>query len=210
MMTSRPVARPFLILSLLVLCLSPLSAAQPLVDGVTLGVGLTSYHGDLDWNPDNGPAEFIAAGNLGAFVGVDRAFGPVIGEAVLSYTRIDVDYPLVEMTLGTLGLDLTAGYAFDLWRPSFLRVYAGIAPLLVSPTYDRVDQARLDGSILDFERQDTRVVLSFPVGVVIQDTFRLGVRFMANDRYDGASGPSGSTDVLSFLSVGYRVDLLRR
>lgn len=184
--------------------------AQPLVDGVTFGIGLTSYHGDLDWNPGNGPAEFIAAGNLSAFAGVDRAFGPVTGEAVLSYTRIDVDYPLVEMTLGTLGLDLTAGYAFDLWRPSFLRVYAGIAPLLVSPSYDRVDQDRLDASTLDFERRDTQLVLSFPVGIVIQDTFRLGVRFMASDRYDGASGPSGATDVLSILSVGYRVDLLRR
>lgn len=208
-MPLRSAARRFLFLSLLALAGAPFVQAQPLVDGVTVGLGLTSYHGDLDWNPDNGPAEFIAAGNLSAFVGVDRAFGPVTGEAVLSYTRIGVDYPLVEMTLGTLGLDLTAGYSFDLWRPSFLRVFAGVAPLLVSPSYDRVEQTRLDNSILSFERQDTQVVWSFPVGVVIQDTFRLGVRFIASDRFDGAAGPSGASDLLSTLSVGYRIDLLR-
>ena len=208
-MSFRAAARRLLTLCFVVAFGSALAHAQPLVDGVTVGLGLTSYHGDLDWNPDNGPAEFIAAGNVSAFVGADRAFGPITGEAVLSYTRIDVDYPLAEMTLGTLGLDLTAGYTFDLWRPSFLRVFAGVAPLLVSPSYDWVEQDRLDRSILDFERQDTQVVWSFPVGVVIQDTFRLGVRFIATDRFDGATGPSGSSDLLSTLSVGYRIDLLR-
>lgn len=208
-MSFRVAARRLLTLCFCVAFCGALAHAQPLVDGATVGLGLTSYHGDLDWNPDNGPAEFIAAGNVSAFVGVDRAFGPVTGEAVLSYTRIDVDYPLVEMTLGTLGLDLTAGYTFDLWRPSFLRVFAGVAPLLVSPSYDWVEQDRLDRSILDFERQDTRVVWSFPVGIVIQDTFRLGVRFIATDQFDGATGPSGASDLLSTLSVGYRIDLLR-
>ena len=185
------------------------ASAQPIVDGLTAGVGVTSYHGDLDWNPDNGPAEFMAAANLTAFVGADRAFGPVTAEAVLSYTRIDVDYPLAEMTLGTLSLDLTAGYTFGAGGPLSVRVFAGVAPLLVSPSYDRVDQAAFDGTVLSFERQDTGVVWGFPIGIVIQDTFRLGARFLMTDRFEGASGPTGAHDVLSFLSVGYRVDLLR-
>lgn len=201
--------RRVLFLAVVACLAAPGPAAQPFVDGVTAGLGLTSYHGDLDWNPDDGPAEFVAAANLTAFVGADRAFGPVTAEAVLSYTRIDVDYPLAEMTLGTLGLDLTAGYTFGAGRPVFVRVFAGVAPLLVAPSYDRIDQAAFDRSVLSFEPQETGVVWSFPVGVVIQDTFRLGVRFLATDRFDGAAGPSGARDVLSFLSVGYRVDLLR-
>lgn len=208
-MPIRSASHRLALLCLVLASCAPVLQAQPLVDGVTVGLGLTNYHGDLDWNPDNGPAEFIAASNLGVFVGADRSFGPVVAETALSYTRIDVDYPLVEMTLSTLGLDLTAGYIFDLFRPSFLRVYAGVAPLLVMPTYDRVDDARLESSILDFERRSTQVVWSFPVGIVIQDTFRLGLRFLPGDDFDGATGPSGASDLLSFLSVGYRVDLLR-
>lgn len=186
--------------------------AQPFIDGITVGVGLTNYHGDLDWNQNGGksrgPMGYITTGNLTAFAGADRAFGNVVGEVMLSYTRINVDFPQVEATLSTTGIDLTVGYMFDVFRPSFLRVYAGVAPLFVSPTYDRVDQETLDGSILSFERQDSQMVLSFPFGIVIQDTFRLGVRFMSSDNFDGAQGPSGASDFLSLIQVGYRIDLL--
>ena len=122
---------------LLAVCFAPLTHAQPLIDGFTVGLGLTNYHGDLDWNQNGGqsrgPMAYVASGNVTAFAGVDRTFGAVVGEALVSYTRINVDYPQVEATLSTIGIDLTAGYAFDLFRPSFLRVYAGIAPLIVMP-----------------------------------------------------------------------------
>ena len=183
--------------------------AQPLVDGVSIGAGLSSYHGDLDWNPDNGPAEFLAAGNIGIFAAADRSFGPVIAESVLRYDRINIDYPLVDMTLNTVSLDLNAGIGFNVVRPLFFRVFAGVSPMLVMPSYDRVDQAALDQSILTFEQTGTHVALSFPVGIVIQDVLRLGVRFMPGDGFDGARGTSGSSDLLSFVSIGYRFDLLR-
>ena len=183
--------------------------AQPLVDGVSIGAGLSSYHGDLDWNPNNGPAEFLAAGNVGLFVAADRSFGPVIAESALRYDRLAIDYPLVEMTLNTVSLDLTAGYGFDFIRPLFFRVFAGVSPMLVMPNYERVDQEALDGSILTFQETGTHVALSFPVGIVIQDVVRLGVRFMPGDDFDGATGQSGSSDILSFVSIGYRFDLLQ-
>ncbi len=183
--------------------------AQPLVDGLSVGAGLSSYHGDLDWNPDNGPAEFLASGNVGLFVAADRSFGPVIAESVLRYDRVAIDYPLVEMTLNTVSLDFTAGYGFDFVRPLFFRVFAGVSPMLVMPSYDRVDQEALDRSILTFRESGTHVALSFPVGIVIQDVLRLGVRFMPGDDFDGATGPSGSSDMLSFVSIGYRFDLLQ-
>ena len=204
-------ARPILCLILL-LVLVPLAQAQPLFDGFTVGVGLTSYHGDLDWNQDRGKRRgtmgHLAAANLTGFVGVDRSFGDITGEAILSYSNLNVDFPEVEASLRTLSVDLTAGYTFDIIRPDFIRVYGGIAPLVVMPRYDRVDQEVLDNSILTFERQDTKVVLGFPFGIVIQDTIRLGVRFMATDNFDGARGPSGLSDFLSLIQIGYRYDLL--
>ncbi len=191
---------------------APLTRAQPLFDGATLGIGLTNYHGDLDWNQDRGRRRgtmgHLAAGNLTAFLGVDRAFGPVTGEAILSYTDLNVDFPQVEASLRTVSLDLTAGYTFDIIRPAFIRFYAGIAPLVVVPRYDRVDQDVLDNSILTFEEQDTKLFLSFPVGIVIQDALRFGVRIMPTDNFDGARGPSGLSDFLSLIQVGYRFDLL--
>lgn len=206
-----PTPQPFGWTALLLLLVAASASlhAQPLVDGVSLGAGLSSYHGDLDWNPDNGPAEFLAAGNVGLFVAADRSFGPVIAESVLRYDRVNIDYPLVEMTLNTVSFDLTAGVGFNVVRPLFFRIFAGVSPMLVMPRYDRVDREALESSILDFEETGTHVALSFPVGIVIQDVLRLGVRFMPGDNFDGATGPSGSSDLLSFVSIGYRFDLLR-
>lgn len=196
-------------LSSLLALVAPLAQAQPVVDGMTVGIGLSSYHGDLDWNPTDGPAEFLAAANLGAFVAADRSFGPIITEAALRYDHYAIDYPQVEMSLNTASLELTAGYAFDLIQPLFLRVFAGVAPMVVMPRYDRVDQEVLDRSILTFEQQGTTLQMSFPVGIVVQDVLRLGVRFMFSDDFDGATGTSGASDFVTFVSVGYRFDLLK-
>lgn len=210
MRSHRAAHRLFLLA--LCLCALPTAHAQPLFDGMTVGIGLTNYHGDLDWNQDRGTRRgtmgHLAAGNLTGFVAVDRDFGQVTGEAVLSYANLSIDFPQVEAALRVLSVDLTAGYTFDIIRPGFVRLYAGIAPLVVMPRYDRVDQRVLDDSILAFEEQDTKVVFAFPVGIVIQDTIRLGVRFMPTDNFDGAVGPSGLTDFLSHIHVGYRYDLL--
>ena len=207
-----PPLRRLLLAALFALGCVPASSAQPLFDGLTLGIGLTNYHGDLDWNQDRGRRRgtmgHLTRGNVTFFGGVDRRFGPVTGEAVLGYTNLSIDFPQVEASLRTISLDLTAGYTFDIIRPEFIRVYAGVAPLVVIPRYDRVDQRVLDNSILAFERQDTKLVLGFPIGLVIQETLRLGFRILPTDDFDGAEGPSGLTDILSLVHVGYRFDLL--
>lgn len=204
------IRRPFGWTTLLVIALAaPALQAQPLVDGMSVGVGLSSYHGDLDWNPSNGPAEFLAAGNLGVFVSADRTFGRVVAESALRFDHLAIDYPLVEMSMNLVSLDLTAGVGFDFVRPLFFRVFAGVSPMLVMSSYERVDQEALDRSVLSFREQGTHLAWSFPVGVVIQDVLRLGVRFMPGDDFDGATGPSGASDLLSFVSIGYRFDLLR-
>jgi len=204
MMLSRLVRSLPLVLAFL--C-APLLYAQPLVDGVSVGVGLSSYHGDLDWNPDNGPAEFLAAGNVGVFVAADRAFGPIVAEGALQFNRVGIDFPGIEMAINMIGLDLTAGPSIDLFRPDFLRFYAGVSPALLMTNYDGVDEAQLAGYVLD--EQPTRFVLTFPVGIVIQDVFRVGVRITPTDNFDSITGLTDDVDLLSFVSIGYRFDLLR-
>ena len=204
MMLSRPVRSLPLVLALL--C-APLLYAQPLVDGVNVGVGLSSYHGDLDWNPDNGPAEFLASGNLGAFVAADRSFGPFVMEGALHYKRIGIDFPGAEMTLNMVGLDLTSGPSIDLFRPGLFRFYAGISPTVVLTNYDGVDEAQLAG--YEFDEQPVRFLVAFPVGLVIQDVLRIGVRVTPTDNFDSVSGLTNDVDFLTSISVGYRFDLLK-
>ena len=204
MMLSRLVRS--LPLALALFC-APLLYAQPLVDGVNVGIGLSSYHGDLDWNPDNGPAEFLAAGNVGVFVSADRAFGPIVTEGALQFNRVGIDFPGVEMAINMISLDLTAGPSIDLFRPRFLRLYAGVSPALLLTNYDGVDEAQLDGYVYD--EQPARFLLTFPVGVVIQDVLRLGIRITPTDNFDSITGLTENMDFLSFVSIGYRFDLLR-
>jgi hypothetical protein len=186
---------------------APLVQAQPLVDGVSVGVGLSSYHGDLDWNPDTGPAEFLAASNLGAFVAADRAFGPIVTEGVLQVKRIAIDFPGAEMAINMLALDLTSGPRFDLFRPGLLRFYAGVSPALLLTNYHGVDEARLGD--YEFDEQPVRFLVTFPVGVVIQDVLRIGVRVIPSDNFDSITGLTNNVDLLTSVSVGYRFDLLK-
>lgn len=183
--------------------------AQPIVDGVTAGLSASMFQGDMDANPGNGPVEYLSFADLGAFVGVDRKFGPVIGEATLYADRFRLENQHVAMTLGAVGLDLTAGFAFDVVRPGFLRVFAGVSPTLVLPSYHRVSERLEDISMVTFEEHGTRVALLFPVGLVIQDVLRLGVRLSPTDTLDGWTSTTGLNDRIAFVSLGYRFDLLR-
>jgi hypothetical protein len=192
-------------LVLALLC-APLLYAQPLVDGISVGVGLSSYHGDLDWNPDNGPAEFLAAGNLGAFVAADRSFGPIVAETALHFNRVAIDFPDAEMALNVLSLDLNAGPTINLFRPGFLRLYAGVSPSLVFSNFENLDVVELGAYNVD--QASARFLLTFPVGIIIQDTLRLGIRITTTDYFENVSGNTDNVDLLSFISVGYRVDLL--
>lgn len=204
-MTPFHCVRLALFLLLLLPC-APLLQAQPLVDGVTAGIGLSSYHGDLDWNPDNGPAEFLAASNLGAFVAVDRSFGPIVAETALLFNRVAIDFPDAEMTLNVLSFDLNAGPTINLFRPGFLRLYAGVSPSLVFSNFENLDIAELGAYNVD--QASARFLLTFPVGIVIQDTLRLGIRLTTTDYFENVSGNTDNVDLLSFISIGYRVDLL--
>ncbi|MDX1532559.1 MAG: hypothetical protein R3362_13600, partial [Rhodothermales bacterium] len=128
-------------------------------------------------------------------------------EGGLQFDRYAIRSAHVDMNLNALSLNLTAGVGIDVFQPDFLRFFAGVSPMLLLPSYDRVEAQAYE--TYDFEEMGTRFALTFPVGVVVQDVLRLGVRFTASDEFDGAVGSSGAGDFLTFLHVGYRFDLLR-
>ena len=212
-MAPHPKTPPPVLLRLLALLSGLLCAtalqAQPLVDGLTLGGGVAIDQGDLDWNPEDGPVEFLSFGSPSVFAAVDRAFGPVVAEASLQFDRYAIKSELVDLNLFTSSLNLTAGIPINVIRPGFFRLYAGVAPMLVAPTYERVDDRVLNGSAYDFEQQGAHVVWTFPVGVVVQDAIRLGFRFIASDDFDSTTGTTDARDFITFVSIGYRFDLLR-
>src|SRR5690606_7130311 len=84
----RPLRRPPLPLPLLP---PPTPRAQPVVDGVTVGIGVSAYQGALDLNPTAGPVEFLALGSPFVHVAADRTFGPVITEASLQLDRYAIE-----------------------------------------------------------------------------------------------------------------------
>lgn len=185
---------------------SPL-AAQPLVDGVTIGGGVSLYQGEFDFNPRNDPARFIASGTLHAFVGVDRAVGAVIFESTLQYDRLRMDGEALTKTVDMISLDVTGSVPLQLPRPVSVRLFAGVSPALQFNSYDRINagwQTRVG-----YEETGTRMVVTFPIGVVLQDVVRVGIRLAGSAQFDGYARDTNPIDFITFVSVGYRFDLLR-
>lgn len=199
--------RPSLLL--LALLAAATLRAQPVVDGVTVGIGVSTYQGDLDLNPNDGPVEFLALGSPFVHVAADRTFGPVITEASLQLDRYAIESELIDMHLTAASLNLTGGLRFEVTEQVPIQVFAGVAPMLVMPTYDRIDDSVIAGNAYDFEEQGGHVVWTFPVGVVIQDVVRFGFRFVAGDDFDSTAGHTDAPDFITFVSLGYRFDLLR-
>ena len=123
----------------LVLASAPGALAQrDLVRGVSLGIGLGVYQGELDKNSADNPIEFFASGNVGAMALADGMLGPLVWEAGLSYQRIDIEVNEADLDVNVIGGEFTIGKDFRLLRRNrFLRVFAGIAPAYIGTTYNR-------------------------------------------------------------------------
>src|SRR5690606_29781052 len=151
--------RPSLLL--LALLAAATLRAQPVVDGVTVGIGVSTYQGDLDLNPNDGPVEFLALGSPFVHVAADRTFGPVITEASLQLDRYAIESELIDMHLTAASLNLTGGLRFEVTEQVPIQVFAGVAPMLVMPTYDRLDDSVTAGNAYAFEEQGGH--LAWPV-----------------------------------------------
>ena len=177
------------------------------VDGVSLGIGLNLYQGDLDANSNSNLIKFVGASNLNALASVDRQFGAFAGALTLQYNRFFIDLggvrgrPEVSMANNLFNLDAEAIYRLNLIRPGLLSVFVGAGPMLLLPRYYTFpEEAR------GYEARGTRLLPTLSAGLIIQHRVRLGTRVAPTDYLEGVS-LSQNRDYLSFINIAYRFRL---
>ena len=168
-----------------------------LVDGYTFGIGVAMYQGDLDRNPDNKPAQFIASGSLHVVAGVDRQLGGGRFGVELHYNRLVAENLLVSGSHNIVSLDLT--YGRRLGRSPVI-VFAGFGPSLVASGYERKS---VSADVLGIANEGAGFDVTIPVGLIIQDRVRLSTRMALLDRIDGTDS-MGGRDLVSNISIAYR------
>jgi hypothetical protein len=185
--------------------------SSPFVHGITIGVGLSTYQGDLSRNPDNNVLKYISSATPSVLVRADRRFGQFqqFGlNAELQYHRVSGkttsggSQPL-EFSNNLVGLDFTADYDLPYIRQGLFRVYLGGGPLFViSPSYS----SNFPEEDERFDPLGSRVVGSLVAGVSMFDTFRIGLRISTSDFLDGHTGIDGTkgVDYMGFVGVTHR------
>ena len=221
---------------LFALCLFAASAADAqrgdLIQGMSLGIGLGIYQGELDKNSADNPIEFLASGNVGMTALVDGDVGPLIWEGGLSYQRIDIEVNEADLDVNVIGAELTLGKDFRLLgRSRFLRVFAGIAPAYIASSYNRTSTPDrcffLDRDLFEaaspprpaacdalasppflgnreFEEQPSRFTFYVPVGIVLQDAVRVSVRVFGTDYLDSLERADTGPDWSPAVTLMYR------
>jgi len=198
--------------------------STPFVHGIYLGFGVSTYHGDIDGNPDQDPIGFLGNATLRLEVAADHRLGTYdqFGiESRLSFEQVDgaargwganPRQPL-KFDASLINLDIVGSYELPYIQQGFLRVFAGGGPsLIVNPTYEgfpaESDLANYRDDL--FQDLGTRVTASVVAGVTVLDAFRIGVRVLPSDYVDGYAGfqdGSDVPDVVGFISFGHRFDL---
>jgi hypothetical protein len=186
---------------------------QPFISGVYVGVGLNTYQGDLDSNPNDNIVKHLGSAQLDIAVGVDKRFGQFeqFGiEALLSYDRISgQNIRNLEFTNNLLTLEFTGSYDLPYIKQGLLRVFAGGGPMFViSPTYSGFPEENPTPEA-QFKELGTRVVGAFTGGVLIADKVRVAARVSTTDFLDGHTGLTGGgpVDLLGVITLGYRFNL---
>ena len=182
---------------------------QPFISGVYVGIGLNTYQGDLDSNPNDNIIKHLGAAQLDVAVGADKRFGQFeqFGlEALLSYDRISgQNIRNLQFSNNLLTLEFTGSYELPYIKQGLLRVFVGGGPMFViSPSYEGFPQA--DNR---FDELGTRVVGAFTGGVLVADKVRISARVSTTDFLDGHTGidKAGPVDLLGVITLGYRFNL---
>jgi hypothetical protein len=193
------------ILSIVVLFVALLGLAETsfaqngrLIDGLSFGAGIGLYAGDLDGNPSSNIPIFVGSGHLTAYAGADKHLGGAIGVGLeLHYNRMRGTNEYVDGAHDMLSVDLMA----RIMPSKTIGFYIGVAPAMIRSTYSRLSPS----AVLDGEATEgSRFAFTIPIGVMIQDNIRVGLRFSASDLLDGKAAGSNN-DVLGVISVGYRI-----
>lgn len=186
---------------------------QPFISGIYVGIGLNTYQGDLDSNPNDNIVKHLGSAQLDVAVGVDKRFGQFeqFGiEALLSYDRISgQNVPNLEFTNNLLTLEFTGSYELPYIKQDLLRVFLGGGPMFViSPTYSGFPE---EGPRPEarYKQLGTRVVGAFTGGVLVADKVRIAARISTTDFLDGHTGifDEGPVDLLGVITLGYRFNL---
>lgn len=188
---------------------------SPFIDGIIVGIGINTFLGDMDSNPNDNILKHVAGANLTAMVGADMRFGIFDQYSVaahLTYERL-AGQNIIDLTFtnNVLNLDVQAEYAPPIVQQNLFRFFIGGGPsLLISPSYD-FGSIGPNTNNRDNWREDlgTRVVGNFVAGVTLLDRVRIGMRVFTTDFVDGHSGRTGDgpVDMLGFFSVSHRFDL---
>ena len=194
---------------------------EGLIDGVTVGVGLSTFFGEIDDVRGVHPLQHLAQSQAHALVGVDRDFS--IGRLGLeaSYNRFTGSEDQIgaaedgtfEVEGHLIGVDAIYSLGFDVLQEGFFRVYLGVGATYVHPEYtlsgsvfEDIDQTYQDGN-WSVNLAPPRVLITNPVGIMIDDKLRLGVRVTWTDYVDGIRFKGSPWDYVTNITLGWRFDL---
>jgi hypothetical protein len=191
---------------------SPDPSSPNWIDGVTVGIGINTFHGDVD--SDNSSYTFLrtlttAGPNIR--LGVDQRFGPQDRFGISTHLVYDRIYgegpPEWAFTNNLLSLEFSGEFEPSWGQDNLFRVFAGGGPsLVITPWYSKeLEEKRRNAP----SNLSTRLVGTFVFGVQIADRVRLGLRVATTDYLDGlrTTGQNYPVDLLGFINVGYRFDL---
>jgi hypothetical protein len=190
----------------------PEESDEPLIHGITAHIGINSYQGDLNNNPNQNLFKYVGLGDINFTVGIDHRLGRFDQYGLnvdLTYdhyfARSVFESRLLEHSNSLVSLDFVADYELPYIQQGLFRVFLGGGPALVlAPFYGRYP----GNSDLFDTSLTTRPIATVVAGVSVFEVLRIGTRVTSTDYLDGYAGVNGEgfPDTLGFISVGYRFD----
>lgn len=173
-------------------------AQSSLIDGYTFGVGLSLYGGDLDGVPTGEAIAYLASSSINVHAGVDRYVGPIQARLETHYNRVSANNEFVTGDHNLVSVDVLAAYGVG--GADQIRFYAGLGPTVAIHQYKDLSAYAVT---VGWAEEGNAFAMTIPIGVIFQDSIRLGVRIPFGDALDGRDGGSG-TDKFGMIAVTYR------
>lgn len=183
------------------------------LDGVYGGIGIAAYgyRGALRQNPTNNVLKYVTAAHPSVHLGVDRRMGRYDQYGLdlrIGYNRVSGQVSGTAQAPFTfqshlVSVEGTGMYSLPYIQQDLLRVFAGGGPLLtLAPSFSENPP---DGYTVD--AGGTGVTGALVGGLLIHDTFRIGVRLPTSSTLTFVS-PSQTIrptpDILGFVELTYR------
>lgn len=176
------------------------------VDGVRLGVGLTTYHGEL-MAMEQFTMGDVLRGGIDLSVAADHQLDPVFFGMEAGFNRIHTRNAWRSFENHVYRLEGQAGIGLGIVRPGFIRFYTGLSVLAHNPQHDNSSStvARRAG-VETKDIEGMTVSAGVPFFLVVDEHVRIGVRWMVDDYIDNAAGDEVQ-DFLLHFGLTHRFDL---